>query len=181
MTAEKKKEKKVMEEKRPSLPEVVTVRKRPRTPGVTLNSLMEMFVFACPLCNHTEHLGGEAVHSAENGEVPEFPLAFQGEISSDSRKSHISTLRNTTELPHNSCKSEILQSSTFRDMEIMNLGCILQLGGICQIATVYQPPIKELGNLQCRFTGSLENPILQPVQVMFNLSIMDSDQLSIRC
>ena len=41
MTAKKKKEKKVMEEKRPSLPEVVTVRKRPRTPGVTLNRLME--------------------------------------------------------------------------------------------------------------------------------------------
>ena len=39
MTAEKKKEKKVMEEKRPSLPEVMTVRKRPRTPGVTLNRL----------------------------------------------------------------------------------------------------------------------------------------------
>ena len=39
MTAKKKKEKKVMEEKRPSLPEVVTVRKRPRTPGVTLNRL----------------------------------------------------------------------------------------------------------------------------------------------
>ena len=39
MTAEKKKEKKVMEEKRPSLPEVVTVRKRLRTPGVTLNRL----------------------------------------------------------------------------------------------------------------------------------------------
>ena len=29
-----------MEEKRPSLPEVVTVRKRPRIPGVTLNRLM---------------------------------------------------------------------------------------------------------------------------------------------
>ena len=40
MTAKKKKEKKVMEEKRPSLPEVVTVRKRPRTPGVTLNRLI---------------------------------------------------------------------------------------------------------------------------------------------
>ena len=40
MTAKKKKEKKVMEEKRPSLPEVVTVRMRPRTPGVTLNRLM---------------------------------------------------------------------------------------------------------------------------------------------
>ena len=39
MTAKKKKEKKVMEEKRPSLPEVVTVRKRPRIPGVTLNRL----------------------------------------------------------------------------------------------------------------------------------------------
>ena len=39
MTAKNKKEKKVMEEKRPSLPEVVTVRKRPRTPGVTLNRL----------------------------------------------------------------------------------------------------------------------------------------------
>ena len=41
MTAKIKKEKKVMEEKRPSLPEVVTVRKRPRTPGVTLNRLIE--------------------------------------------------------------------------------------------------------------------------------------------
>ena len=39
MIAKKKKEKKVMEEKRPSLPKVVTVRKRPRTPGVTLNRL----------------------------------------------------------------------------------------------------------------------------------------------
>ena len=42
MTAKKKKEKKVMEEKRPSLPEVVTVRKRPRTPGVTLNRLIRL-------------------------------------------------------------------------------------------------------------------------------------------
>ena len=41
MTAKRKKEKKVMEEKRPSLPEVVTVRKRPRTPGVTLNRLKD--------------------------------------------------------------------------------------------------------------------------------------------
>ena len=39
MIAKKKRKKKVMEEKRPSLPEVVTVRKRPRTPGVTLNRL----------------------------------------------------------------------------------------------------------------------------------------------
>ena len=39
MTAKKKKEKKVIEEKRPSLPEVVTVRKRPWIPGVTLNRL----------------------------------------------------------------------------------------------------------------------------------------------
>ena len=43
MTAKNKKEKKVMEEKRPSLPEVVTVRKRPRTPGVTLNRLRSSF------------------------------------------------------------------------------------------------------------------------------------------
>ena len=43
MTAKKRKEKKVMEEKRPSLPEVVTVRKRPRTPGVTLNRLISIF------------------------------------------------------------------------------------------------------------------------------------------
>ena len=42
MTAKKKKEKKVMEEKRLSLPEVVTVRKRPRTPGVTLNRLSQI-------------------------------------------------------------------------------------------------------------------------------------------
>ena len=39
MTAKKKKEKKVMEEKRPSLPEVVAVRKCPRIPRVTLNRL----------------------------------------------------------------------------------------------------------------------------------------------
>ena len=39
MTAKKKNEKKVMEEKRPSLPEVVTVRKRPQIPRVTLNRL----------------------------------------------------------------------------------------------------------------------------------------------
>ena len=44
MTTKKKKEKKVMEEKRPSLPEVVTVRKRPRTPGVTLNRLSIIFL-----------------------------------------------------------------------------------------------------------------------------------------
>ena len=43
MTAKKKKEKKVMEEKRPSLLEVVTVRKCPRTPGVTLNRLIKTY------------------------------------------------------------------------------------------------------------------------------------------
>ena len=32
-----------MEEKRQSLPEVVTVRKRPRIPGVTLNRLSDSF------------------------------------------------------------------------------------------------------------------------------------------
>ena len=43
MTAKKKEKKKVIEEKRPSLPEVVTVRKRPRIPGVTLNRLISYF------------------------------------------------------------------------------------------------------------------------------------------
>ena len=43
MTAKKKREKKVMEEKRPSLPKVVTVRKHPRIPGVTLNRLRFLF------------------------------------------------------------------------------------------------------------------------------------------
>ena len=39
MTAKKKERKKVMEEKQPSFPEVVTVWKHPRIPGVTLNRL----------------------------------------------------------------------------------------------------------------------------------------------